>query len=173
MSNIFFEVQSGPFLTPYFSGADPSGSGIGLQGRSQLPDHAGPASPSNPNASQWFLSSGFMCPGGDCQAGTSAAHPPIGRFGNASVGSLQGPGTIDWDLGLSKSFRLTEHATLHIEGSFVNVLNHVNLGAPDMKITDVNSPAQGLCGFGCITAAQGLYEFAGAREGQIGARIEF
>jgi len=32
MSNIF-EVQSGPFLTPYFSGADPSGTGIGLEGR--------------------------------------------------------------------------------------------------------------------------------------------
>jgi hypothetical protein len=42
-----------------------------------------------------------------------------------------------------------------------------------MKITSPNDPSQGLCGFGCITAAQGLYEFAGAREGQIGARIEF
>lgn len=172
MSNIF-EVQSGPFLTPYFSGADPSGTGIGLQGRSQLPDRVGAVSPSSPGANQWFLASGFVCPGGDCKAGTSAANPPIGRFGTASVGSLQGPGTIDWDLGLSKSFRLTDHATLQLEASFVNVLNHVNLGAPDMKITDVNNPAQGLCGFGCITGAQGLYEFAGAREGQIGARIEF
>lgn len=172
MSNIF-EVQSGPFLTPYFSGADPSGTGIGLEGRSQLPDHIGPISPGNPNASQWFLSSGYACPGGDCQAGTSAAHPPIGRFGTTSVGSVQGPGTIDWDLGLAKSFRLTEHATLQIQASFVNVLNHVNLGTPDMKITDVNNPSQGLCGFGCITSAQGLYEFAGAREGQIGARIQF
>jgi Carboxypeptidase regulatory-like domain len=172
MSNIF-EVQSGPFLTPYFSGADPSGTGIGLQGRNQLPDRVGPVSPGNPSAGQWFLSSGFACPGGDCQAGTSAAHPPLGLFGTASIGSLQGPGTVDWDLGISKSFRLTEHATLHIEGSFVNVLNHINLGPPDMKITDVNNPSQGKCGFGCITAAQGLYEFAGAREGQIGARIEF
>ena len=172
LSNIL-EVQSGPFLTPYFSGADPSGTGIGLEGRNQLPDRVGPASPGNPNASQWFLSSGFVCPGGDCKAGTSAADPPIGRFGTASVGSLQGPGTIDWDLGLAKNFRLTEHATLHLEASFVNVLNHVNLAAPDMKITDINNPAQGLCGFGCITAAQGLYEFAGAREGQIGARIDF
>jgi Carboxypeptidase regulatory-like domain len=172
MSNIF-EVQSGPFLTPYFSGADPSGTGIGLEGRNQLPDHVGSVTPGNPNASEWFLASGYRCPGGNCQAGTSAANPPIGRFGTASVGSLQGPGTIDWDLGLSKSFRLTEHSTLRIEASFVNVLNRVNLAAPDMKITDTNNPAQGLCGFGCITAAQGLYEFAGAREGQIGARIDF
>ncbi|HKT11923.1 MAG TPA: hypothetical protein VJW77_08875, partial [Terriglobia bacterium] len=172
MSNIL-EIQSGPFLTPYFSGGDPSGTGIGLEGRSQFPDRIGAVSPGNPNAGEWFLSSGFACPGGDCKAGTSAAHPPIGRFGTASVGSLQGPGTIDWDLGLAKSFRLTEHATLQVQASFVNVLNHTNLGAPDMKITDVNNPSQGLCGFGCITAAQGLYEFAGAREGQIGARIDF
>lgn len=173
MSNIF-EVQSGPFLTPYFSGADPSGTGIGITGgRNQLPDRIGAVSPSSPNSGQWFLSSGFECPGGNCQAGTSSSNLPIGRFGDASVGSLQGPGTIDWDFGLSKSFRLTERASLRLEASFVNVLNHVNLAAPDMKITDVNNPGQGLCGFGCITAAQGLYEFAGAREGQIGARIDF
>jgi hypothetical protein len=55
----------------------------------------------------------------------------------------------------------------------VNVLNHANLGIPDMTITDTNNPSQGLCGFGCITAAQGLYQFAGARTGQIGARIDF
>lgn len=172
MSNIF-QVQSGPFLTPYFSGGDPSGTGIGFAGRNQLPDHIGLATPAGQGASQWFLSSAFACPGGNCKAGTSAADPPIGRFGTASVGSLQGPGTIDWDFGLSKSFRLTEHTTLKINASFVNVFNHVNLGNPDMKITDVNNPSQGLCGFGCITAAQGLYEFAVAREGQIGARIDF
>ncbi|MCL5005453.1 MAG: TonB-dependent receptor [Acidobacteria bacterium] len=172
MSNIF-ELQSGPFLTPYFSGADPSGTGIGLEGVGTRPDVVGPVSPSSQTANQWFLSSGFECPGGNCKAGTSAANPPIGNFGTASVGSLEGPGTIDWDFGLSKSFHLTEHATLNIEASFVNVLNHVNLGTPDMRTTDVNDPAKGLCGFGCITGAQGLYEFAGAREGQVGARIDF
>ncbi|MGH9455907.1 MAG: hypothetical protein ACRD2O_18290, partial [Terriglobia bacterium] len=123
--------------------------------------------------SQWFLASGYACPGGDCKAGTDAAHPPIGQFGDASVGSLEGPGTTDWDLGLSKSFRLTESARLSLRVSFVDVLNHVNLGTPDLKITNLNNPAAGQCGFGCITGAQGLFEFAGAREGQIGARIDF
>lgn len=171
--NNIFEAQSGPFITPYFSGADPSGTGGGINGNPSLPDLVGPVVPSRRTASQWFLASGYACPGGDCQAGTSAAHPPIGRFGDATMGSVTAPGTIDWDLGLSKSIRLTGRTTLRMEGSFVNVLNHVNLGTPDMQITDPNNPAAGECGFGCITAAQGLYEFAGAREGQVGARVTF
>ncbi|MGH9434946.1 MAG: hypothetical protein ACRD06_02990, partial [Terriglobia bacterium] len=173
-SNIV-KFQSGPFLSPYFSGGDPSGTGIGTFGgnRAQYPDHVGPAYPTSQNAGTWFLSSGYACPGGNCKSGLSAADPPIGRFGDGGIGSLEGPGTVDWDLGLSKSFRLTERASLSIRVSFVDVLNHVNLGTPDMKITDVNNPTAGKCGFGCITGAQGLYEFAGAREGQIGARIDF
>ena len=175
LSNVFL-VDSGPWLSPYFSSGDPSGTGIGIGsggGRNSAPDIVGPAYTANQNAGQWFSSSGFVCPGGDCLAGTSAAHPPIGRFGNASVGSLEGPGAVNWDLGLFKIFQLTEHASLRFEVSFVNVLNHVNLGVPDMKTTDLNNPSQGQCGFGCITAAQGLYQFAGGREGQIGARIDF
>ncbi|MGH9398074.1 MAG: carboxypeptidase regulatory-like domain-containing protein [Terriglobia bacterium] len=168
------KFQSGPFLTPYFSGGDPSGTGIGTSGgRAQFPDHVGPAYPGSQSADTWFLTSGYVCPGGNCKAGINAANPPIGRFGNAGIGTLEGPGTIDWDFGLAKSFRLTERARLSVNVSFVDVLNHVNLGTPDMKITDVNNPAQGQCGFGCITGAQGLYEFAGAREGQIGMRIDF
>jgi hypothetical protein len=173
-TSTIFEVQSGPWLTPYVSGIDPSGTGIGTYGgRNSLPNKIGPTYPGTQNAGEWYLSSGFACPGNDCLVGTSAANPPIGRFGDASVGSLEGPGTVDWDFGLAKNFQLSEHARLKFEVSFVNVLNHVNLGQPDMKITDANNPAQGECGFGCITAAQGLYEFAGAREGQIGARIDF
>jgi Carboxypeptidase regulatory-like domain len=175
LSNVF-TVESGPWLSPYFSSGDPSGSGIGLGaggGRSSAPDIVGPAYPANENSGQWFQSSGFACPGGDCLAGTSAAHPPIGRYGDAAVGSLEGPGGVIWDFGLFKSFRLTERADLKFQVSFVNVLNHTNLGVPDMKTTDLNNPSQGQCGFGCITAAQGLYQFSGGREGQIGARIDF
>ncbi|MGH7868242.1 MAG: hypothetical protein ACREP9_11625, partial [Candidatus Dormibacteraceae bacterium] len=171
-SNII-KLQSGPWLTPYFTSGDPSGTGVGLYGRNQSPDHVGSAYPGSQSGDTWFLASGYVCPGGNCLAGINAANPPIGRFGNAGIGTLEGPGTIDWDFGFSKSFSLTERAKLSVRVSFVDVLNHVNLANPDMKITDLNNPAQGQCGFGCITAAQGLYEFAGAREGEIGARIDF
>jgi hypothetical protein len=173
-SNIFL-VQSGPFLTPLFTGGDPSGTGSGFSGRAQHPDRAGPAYPASQNSSEWFLSSGFACPAGNCAVGSTApgAPPPLGRFGTAGIGILEGPGTISWDFGVSKGFTLTERAKLRFEFSFVNVLNHLNLGVPDMNITHKNDPAQGLCGFGCITSAQGLFQFSGARTGQVSARIDF
>ena len=173
-SNIFL-FQSGPYLTPLFNSGDPSGTGSYFDGRPQHPDRVGTAYPGNQNSAQWFLASGFACPGGNCSAGLggAGAPPPIGRFGTSGVGILEGPGTINWDFGISKSFNLTERARMRFEVSFVNVLNHVNLGTPDMTFTDPNNPAAGQCGFGCITSAQGLYQFAGAREGQIGARIDF
>lgn len=39
----------------------------------------------------------------------------------------------------------------------------LELGNPDLNITHVNNPSAGLCGFGCISSAQGLFSFAGAR----------
>ncbi len=120
------------------------------------------------------MGSGFACPGGSCSIGEGGSTPPpIARFGTAGVGILTGPGTIDWDAGLAKSFSLSERVKMRFEFSFVNVLNHLNLGDPDLKITDPNNPSQGLCGFGCITSAQGLFGFAGARQGQASLRIDF
>ena len=52
-------------------------------------------------------------------------------------------------------------------------MNHLNLGNPDLNITHLNNPSQGLCGFGCISSAQGLFQFAGARQGQASLRIDF
>ena len=178
-SNIVL-LQSGPWLTPLFSSGDPSGSGSWFDGRPQHPDRVGSGYPGTQNAGTWFASAGFVCPGSAvisssaCSLGNGVGTPPpIGRFGTSGVGILEGPGTINWDFALSKSFNLTERARLRVEVSFVNFLNNVNLGTPDMTITHPNDPSQGLCGFGCITSAQGLYQFAGARSGQIGARIDF
>jgi hypothetical protein len=167
-------IHSGDFLTPFFAGGDPSGTGSGIIGRAQRPDRIGPFIPSQRNAAEWMLSSGFACPGGSCDIGEGGSTPPpIGRFGTSGVGILNGPGTIDWDAGLAKIFSLTERAKLRFEISFVNVMNHLNLGDPDLLVTDLNNPSSGLCGFGCITSAQGLFQFAGARQGQISLRIDF
>jgi hypothetical protein len=176
-TNNVLTIHSGGFLTPYFSGGDPSGTGSGYvsaMNRAQRPDRIGNFIPSQKNAGEWIDGSGFACPGGSCSIGEGGSTPPpIGRFGTSGVGIVNGPGTIDWDAGISKSFNLTERAKLRFEFSFVNVMNHLNLGNPDLKITDVNNPSTGLCGFGCITSAQGLFQFAGARQGQIAARIDF
>jgi hypothetical protein len=177
--NNVFTFHTGPFLTPYFTGGDPSGSGSGVIGRAQRPDRIGSFIPPQKTPGEWINGSGFACPGEtlaitNCSSmGLSDANAPVGRFGTSGVGILNGPGTIDWDAGISKSFNLTERAKLRFEFSFVNVLNHLNLGNPNLNVTNANNPSAGLCGFGCISSAQGLFQFAGARQGQVGARIDF
>jgi len=89
---------------------------------------------------------------------------PIGRFGNAQVGSIVGPGTINLSSGVSKSFQITEGIKLRAEGTFTNVLNHTNLTDP---ILDISNPQ-----FGTITQARGS-DFGGSRSGQVSVRLEF
>ena len=95
---------------------------------------------------------------------------PIGRFGNAEVGSVEGPGLVNLSSGLSKNFALTERIHMNLEGTFTNVLNHTNLGDPNTNLSSSS--------FGLITGTIGSYnhtssDFGGARTGQVSARIEF
>ncbi len=89
---------------------------------------------------------------------------PIGRFGNSRVGSVVGPGTINLSSGLSKTFAITERVHLRAEGTFTNILNHTNLGDPNMDISSSN--------FGLITSTIGS-DFGGARSGQVSMRLDF
>lgn len=88
-----------------------------------------------------------------------------GRFGNAEVGSLQGPGTATVSLGVAKSFRITEGIHARFESTFTNVLNHTNFAPP---ATVVDSPST----FGVLIGAQ-TAENAGNRTGQAALRIDF
>ena len=112
--------------------------------------HTGAVDTSTTDTPQQALAAGYL--------------PPIGRFGNAQIGSITGPGTVNLSSGLSKVFPLTERANFRLEGTFTNVLNHTNLSDPANDITQPN--------FGVITKARGS-DFAGSRTGQVSARIDF
>jgi hypothetical protein len=88
-----------------------------------------------------------------------------GRFGNAGVGILQGPGTATVSLGVAKSFRITEQVHARFETTFTNVLNHTNFAPP---ATVVDSPST----FGALIGAQ-TAENAGNRTGQAALRVDF
>ena len=170
LSSIFL-WQSGPYMTPYFSGGDPSGTGSGVVGRDQAPDLAGNPTLSNPNRNNWFNQSAYVCPatpgwqpGQACLIGTPGNGAPIGRFGNAGISTVEGPGTVNLNAGLAKYFPITERVKIKIEGSFTNVLNHVNLANPVLAIDNSS--------VGAITSARPS-DFGGARTGEVGARIEF
>jgi hypothetical protein len=88
-----------------------------------------------------------------------------GRFGNAGVGILQGPGTAAISLGMGKVFDLHDRAKLRFESSFTNVLNHTNFAPP---ATQIDNPST----FGVLSAPQ-TAENAGNRTGQVALRIDF
>ena len=57
--------------------------------------------------------------------------PATGSFGNCPLQGPQiGPGYTDTDIGLSKSFHLTEQKYFQFRGDFLNAFNNVQLGAP-------------------------------------------
>jgi Carboxypeptidase regulatory-like domain len=88
-----------------------------------------------------------------------------GRFGNAGVGVLQGPGTEAVSLGLAKVFTVTESVHVRFESTFTNVLNHTNFLPPATQIDNTST-------FGQLTAPQ-TAENAGNRTGQLALRLDF
>lgn len=171
MSSIL-TLQSGPFLTPVFSGGDPSGSNAPRRG-TQRPDRVGEGSLSSPTRDLWLDRSAFVCPGRtvgatqfNCAVGVVPGRDPapIGRFGNSGVGIITGPGTFGWNVGMSKRFTIAESVRLRAEGTFTNLPNWTNLGDPNLTLNDNN--------FGRITGIRGS-DFGGNRTGQVGVRLEF
>ena len=146
-------AQTGLFLTPMFTGLDPSNTNT-VGGR---PDRIadGNFSSGQRSIESWFDASAF-------------ARPPAnsGRFGTAGNGILVGPGRAVLDLGLYKRFRITERSWLRIQGSATNVLNHPAFDQPALNISDPGSVAK-------ITASYTTSDFAGPREVMLGVRFEF
>ena len=62
--------------------------------------------------------------------GTPFAVPTLGRFGNMSRGALIGPGVNNWDLMISKYFRITERARIQFRMEMFNALNHAQFTNP-------------------------------------------
>ena len=57
-----------------------------------------------------------------------AAYTPnaLGAYGNVGRGAARGPGTFNFDVALSRSFRIQERYSLQVRGEAFNVLNHTN-----------------------------------------------
>jgi hypothetical protein len=164
LSGIFL-WQGGQYLTATVGGGDPSGTNANNRG-TQRPDALSDGNLSNPTADVWFNRNAFVCPGrtpGPNQFNCTLP-APIGRFGNAGVGTLVGPGTVNLSMGFAKDFPIKERARLKFEGSFSNLPNHPNLNDPS---TNIQSGA-----FGRITSARGA-DAGGNRTGQFALRLEF
>lgn len=82
----------------------------------------------------WFNPAAFA---GSCALAQYAGNPYCqapGTFGNAGRDIFHAPGSITWDMSVSRNFRYRERWKLEVRGEFFNIMNHANWNAPSSAI---------------------------------------
>lgn len=148
-------LESGPFQTPTIAlQRDQSNTNALGRGGFARPDRIADGNLPAPTPERYY---------------DLAAFPPTpagaGRFGNAGVGILRGPGAVTVAAGLAKEFPLIGRARLRLEGTFTNLANHPNFVIPSVVVSTPST-------FGKLTSVQSS-ENSGNRSGQVGIRLEF
>jgi hypothetical protein len=154
-------LQSGPFLTPFEQTVDPANTNILTTVGQTRPDQFTNVSPyaAHRTTSQWLNPADF--PYLNLQSASGAG---IGRFGNAPVGGVVGPGAVNFSLSLMKNVSLYEKSKIQLGIEAANIFNHRNYEPPNMQVDS--------SGFGAITALQ-TAEGAGPRSLELSGRINF
>ncbi len=158
-------LQSGPFLTPYQQSVDPANTNILVTVGQARTDQLTTVSPyaAERNTTQWLNPNAF--PYQDLAVGFGTANQiGIGRFGNAPVGGVVGPGTDNFSLSLTKSILIHEQMGFVFSAEAANVFNHRNYEPPNMQVDSG--------GFGSITGLQ-TAEGAGPRSLELTGRFNF
>jgi hypothetical protein len=76
---------------------------------------------------RWFDTSAFVA---TTATPNAAGFVPNTIFGSSGVGIVRGPGYVNLDLNVAKTFSITERISTQLRGEFFNALNHTNLGIP-------------------------------------------
>ncbi len=148
-------LETGPWLTPSISNSyDQSNTNVVNRGAYLRPDQISSNFYSGQSRAHYFNLAAF-----------SPTPVGAGRFGNAGVGVLQGPGTKTVSLGLAKVIQVKERMRVRFESTFTNVFNHTNFAPPATQIDNTTT-------FGVLSAPQ-IAENAGNRTGQAALRIDF
>jgi hypothetical protein len=142
LSAIFTAFSGGP-LNVTDGGTDQSKTAQGNDRPNQVLVNPYPA---QQTTGQWFLPSAFVL-------------QPVGTFGNLGRNALEGPGTINVDSALSRTFQLKERWSLMFRVEAFNTVNHPNWGTPTTSISSGQ--------FGQITS------FSAPRILQLGMKLLF
>jgi hypothetical protein len=154
-----YTAQSGQFLTPLWTGPDPTGTAFTTSATpAQVtirPDVLhNPNLPSDQQTvSRWFDPSAFTA-------------PQRGQFGTSGKGVIKGPGVNDWNMGLHKDFEFSERFRFRWELTAVNVFNHPNWSNPVTNITQTANVA-------VISNVGGVFDSTFARQLRMGLRLEW
>jgi len=137
-------LASGFPFSPRFFGTS-TDLGRGTTGAAR-PDATGqPIEVGNPTIQQWFNTAAFMA--------------PAGVFGTAGRNTIIGPGTVQFDMSISKNIQVKEMQGMELRLSASNVFNTVHFTSIDSTF---GSPT-----FGQVTAAGAM------RKAQLTARYRF
>ena len=148
----YLASYSGRWWTAAYSGRDISNTN-NFSGR---PDRIcdGNLSSSQRTSTQWFDNACYVVP----TAG-------IGRFGNAGVNTVQGPGAWFFNMGTYKHFSIRERLTFRLGMTAINLLNHPVWDQPRTNISGSN--------VGTLGIIPSLMNFPNQRIIKLEARLEF
>ncbi len=118
-------IEDGFFLTPQWTGPDPTGTRYTTSSTAPVvtlrPNELKDPGISNPTIAHWFDPSAFSA-------------PTAGLFGTSAKGVIKGPGTKVLHAALSRNFIIRERTRVRLEFNATNVLNHPNYRDPDTNI---------------------------------------
>jgi hypothetical protein len=132
-----------------------SGSTLNMPGNSQTPDQV----------KTEVKKLGMVGDDGTWFDTTAFARPTGVRFGNVGRNTMSGPGVVNVDLSLFRTFRLTERFSLQVRGESFNLSNTPHFANPTADINSSN--------FGRILATQSGDALGRSREFRFGLRLAF
>ncbi len=88
----------------------------------------------------WFNPGAFQCAGSNASCSAFS-----GQFGNLGRNALYSPGSINWDMNITRMFQLTERWQVQLRADFFNIMNHANWNAPNTNVSSSNT-------FGTVTS---------------------
>jgi hypothetical protein len=186
--NGIFTAQGGSPLFYYDSSDDISGTGsfndrwnfsgdpskIHWSQYHPLPFYAYDGSPGSTNPACDAVADPGQLSSYGCFAGPGwvITPPEPGQFGNMGRNIVYGPGFVNLDFSVIKTFSFHEKAKLELRGEFFNILNHANFASVDTDLSDGFSGTVGQA-FSTpdIAASNPVIGSGGSRHIQLGAKI--
>ena len=160
-----YSLYSGQFLTPLWSGPDPTGTAFTTSRTpanvTRRPNHLSDANlPSQQRTvNKWFDLAAF-------------AAPSAGQFGSAAKGVIKGPRVNVWHAGFIKNFSFFDRGPrLRWELTATNFFNHPNYSNPNTNITNLTQ-AGVISGVGGVNGAS-TGDQPGARTFRMGFRADW
>jgi hypothetical protein len=149
LNGLFAAVSGTPFTVTA------SGSSLNMPGNLQTADLV------NPNVRRL----GFVGSDGTFFDTTAFARPTGARFGNVGRNSMRGPGTVNTDLSLYRTFKVTEKLNVQFRAESFNLSNTPHFSNPNGNANSSN--------FGRILSTSSSSAMGRSREFRFGLRIGF